>query len=80
MEQMQNIVTSLILELQQNCADNAGAIDYKRYEATLLAHLQKLKQCNVSGSLPDECKHEKSYYCLKTGGGRCRKCKKLTGQ
>jgi hypothetical protein len=30
--------------------------------------------------LVDECKHEKSYYCLKTGGGRCRKCKKLTGQ
>ena len=22
----------------------------------------------------------KSYYCLNTGGGRCRKCQKLTGQ
>ena len=24
-----------------------------------------------------ECKHEKQYYCLVTGGGRCRTCKKL---
>ena len=27
----------------------------------------------------ENCKHEKTYYCYVTGGGRCRKCKKLTG-
>jgi len=25
------------------------------------------------------CFHEKTYYCLVTGGERCRKCKKLLG-
>ena len=46
------VVTSLILELQQNVADNAGTIDYERYEAALLEHLQKLEQCNVMRSMP----------------------------
>ena len=48
---MQEIVTKLILELQQNIADNAGTIDYERYEAELLSVLQNLQQCNVSGAL-----------------------------
>lgn len=39
-----------------------------------------LQQTPCTALLPDECKHEKSYYCFKTGGGRCRKCQKLTGQ
>lgn len=47
---MQEIVTELMLELQQNIADNAGTIDYERYEADLLSVLQNLKQCNVGSS------------------------------
>lgn len=45
-----------------------------------LEQKQLLQQTPCTTMLPDECKHEKSYYCFKTGGGRCRKCQKLIGQ
>ena len=48
MNDTQEIVTMLILELQQNVADNTGTIDYDRFEADALALLNyaKLKKQN----------------------------------
>jgi hypothetical protein len=34
----------------------------------------KLEQEKLKGN---QCKHDKIYYCLHTGGNRCRECKKL---
>lgn len=52
MGDLQIVVTALVLELQQNVADNAGAIDYERFEADALALLNyaQLKKQNEDRS------------------------------
>ena len=44
MGDLQIVVTALVLELQQNVADNAGAIDYERFEADALAVLKRAQE------------------------------------
>lgn len=61
-------------------SDIAWAAAQSGFIAGWEACQQNLQQTPCTALLPDECKHEKSYYCFKTGGGRCRKCQKLIGQ
>jgi hypothetical protein len=39
-------------------------------------HRAELLKLNKSDVISSVCEHEKIYYCLRTGGNRCRKCKR----
>jgi len=36
----------------------------------------EINKLNKSDVISSVCEHEKIYYCLRTGGMRCRKCKR----
>ena len=81
MEQM--ITKELLAEKAVEYAEqknSAWTNDCEGFIAGAMFVMQLLQQTPCTTLLPDECKHEKSYYCFKTGGGRCRKCQKLIGQ
>jgi len=81
----ETIATNLIMELQQNFADNAGCIDYDRYEKTLLNQLKEIfkDMSNDKTAAKDEWMHytqidftdEKfNYFSIDTRDFHCNAC------
>jgi len=53
-----------------------GKVYAKICEAMEEYHQSELLKLNKSDVISSVCEHEKIYYCLRTGGNRCRKCKR----